>query len=187
MAERRGAERVVAVDAMPIEYFGFDRLRDFLGSRVEYVQTDVYDLAATLGERFDIVVFWGVLYHLRHPLVALDNVRAVANGPVFLETEIADSTIEDGLARLPYVRFEEGDALGGDPSNWFVPTLSALIAWCRSSGLEPTLLDAWPDRDRPRRCMVRAHVSRDSPPFVDATPEVAVRALPLEPPSGSER
>jgi glycosyltransferase involved in cell wall biosynthesis/2-polyprenyl-3-methyl-5-hydroxy-6-metoxy-1,4-benzoquinol methylase len=187
MAERRGAERVVAVDAMPIEYFGFDRLRDFLGSRVEYVQTDVYDLAATLGECFDIVVFWGVLYHLRHPLVALDNVRAVANGPVFLETEIADGTIEDGLARLPFVRFEEGDALGGDPSNWFVPTLSALLAWCRSSGLEPTVLDAWPDRDRPRRCMVRARVSRDNPPFVDATPEVAVRALPLERASARER
>jgi glycosyltransferase involved in cell wall biosynthesis/SAM-dependent methyltransferase len=181
VAERRGAKRVVAVDTMPIDYFGFDRLKDFLSSNVEYVQTDVYDLAATLGEQFDIVLFWGVLYHLRHPLVAIDNVRAVARGPIYLETEIADGTLSDGVQRQPLVRFEESDELGRDASNWFIPTLTALLAWCRSSGLEPTLLDAWPSRDRPTRCMIRARVPPEDPAFIRDTPEVAMRAMPLEP------
>jgi tRNA (mo5U34)-methyltransferase len=178
-AERRGAKRVVAVDAMPAEYFGFDRLHALLGSDVEYVQADVYELAATLNEQFDIVLMWGVLYHLRHPLVALDNVRAVAGGPIFIETEVTDATLEDGVARLPLVRFEETDALGKDVSNWFIPTLAALLAWCRSSGLEPTLLDAWPDRDRPSRCMIRARRTENDPPFVGTTPERPVRAVAL--------
>jgi len=181
LAERRGANRVVAVDTMPIDYFGFDRLKDFLRSNVEYVQKDVYDLAATLGEEFDIVLFWGVLYHLRHPLVAIDNVRAVAKGPIYLETEIADGALDGTLLRQPLVRFEEADQLGHDASNCFVPTLSALLAWCRSSGLEPTLLDAWPSRDRPSRCMIRARVTEEEPPFVGTTPELAMRAVPLAP------
>jgi tRNA (mo5U34)-methyltransferase len=143
------------------------------------VQADVYELASTLNEQFDIVLMWGVLYHLRHPLVALDNVRAVAGGPIFIETEVTDAMLEDGMARLPLVRFEETDALGKDASNWFIPTLAALLAWCRSSGLEPTLLDAWPDRDRPSRCMIRARRAENDPPFLGTTPERPVRAVPL--------
>jgi hypothetical protein len=68
----------VAVDIYPPQWFGFDALREFLGSSVEYLQGAVYDLSRlSRGERFDYVLFWGVLYHLRHPLLALDEVRAV--------------------------------------------------------------------------------------------------------------
>jgi tRNA (mo5U34)-methyltransferase len=64
--ERRGAQRVVAVDIFPPSWFGFDALKDFLGSRVEFVEATAYELPSLIGETFDVIIFWGVLYHLRH-------------------------------------------------------------------------------------------------------------------------
>jgi SAM-dependent methyltransferase len=80
VAERRGAERVVALDIYPPAWFGFDRLARFLDSRAEYVQATVYELPRLVEGRFDDIIFLGVLYHLRHPLLALDALRAVARG-----------------------------------------------------------------------------------------------------------
>src|ERR1700677_2110259 len=68
--ERRGAERVVAVDIYSADRFGFDQLKALLNSNVEYLCASVYELPAKLDEQFDIVAFCGVLYHLRHPLLA---------------------------------------------------------------------------------------------------------------------
>ena len=48
------------------DWFGFEQTKEFLGSNVEYVQGSVYSLARLVGEaQFDLVLFWGVLYHLR--------------------------------------------------------------------------------------------------------------------------
>ena len=69
MAEQRGARRVVAVDIYPPGWFGFDKIKAFLGSAVEYAQGSVYRLTDIVDGPFDIVLFWGVLYHLRHPLL----------------------------------------------------------------------------------------------------------------------
>ena len=63
--ERRGAERVIAVDIYGADWFGFKQLKELLNSRVEYLCASVYDLPAKLNEQFDIVAFCGVLYHLR--------------------------------------------------------------------------------------------------------------------------
>ena len=99
LMERWGAARVVAIDIYPPDRFGFDRLKHFLGSDVEYLQGTVYDLNRLVGgEKFDYVLFWGVLYHLRHPLLALDEVRSVLapDGVVDIETAVSD----DELAAL---------------------------------------------------------------------------------------
>src|SRR5436305_2564814 len=73
--KRRGAGRVLGVDSderylaqarLATETLGFDD--------IEFAKLDVYDVAA-LGEKFDLVIFMGVLYHLRHPLLALDLLR----------------------------------------------------------------------------------------------------------------
>ena len=73
--ERRGAKRVVAVDIADEDWFGFAAIKELLGSRVEHLNSSIYELPELLGEQFDVVMFWGVLYQLRHPLLALDNVR----------------------------------------------------------------------------------------------------------------
>jgi tRNA (mo5U34)-methyltransferase len=180
LLERLGADRVVATDIYPVEWFGFKALRDFLGSRVQYVQGTVYDLSHALrGERFDIVLFWGVLYHLRHPLLALDEVRAVlsADGEVTVETVVSDDELLR-VADLPVARFYRRDELAGDPSNWFSPTVACLEDWCASSGLEPTAHEVWGEGPS-KRCIVSARRSDDPPEYAQISYEVALRAEPL--------
>src|SRR5580704_17949096 len=69
--ERRGAE-VVAVDCVELDTFL--EARELLGSRVEYHALDIAELSAKRLGRFDIVLFLGFLYHLRHPLLGLEKV-----------------------------------------------------------------------------------------------------------------
>jgi tRNA (mo5U34)-methyltransferase len=150
--EARGAERVVAADIFQAKHYGFDQLRAALGSRVEFVQANIYELASLLDEKFDIVLFWGVLYHLRHPLLALDNLRALTRGYALLETEVADHELGDNK-HLLLARYYRRDELRHDPSIWFSPTIACLLDWCSSCGLEPELLAAWPEAAE--RCMLR--------------------------------
>ena len=93
-AERRGAARVVAAD-----YFswhgggwgskaGFELARQTLGSKVEDVDIDVMDLSPERVGQFDVVFFLGVLYHLRHPLLALERVASVTRKLLILETVV---------------------------------------------------------------------------------------------------
>ena len=160
--ERRGAARVVAVDIYPPHWFGFDQTRELLGSNVEYRQTSIY--ALDLGEQFDVVLCWGVLYHLRHPLLGLDKLRAHIRTEASLETAVADWELAS-RADEPLVRFYRGAEFAGDPTNWFAPTVRALEDWCRSSGLEPTVLRRWPE-DAPERCMLRLTRSEGDPEYV---------------------
>jgi tRNA (mo5U34)-methyltransferase len=89
--ERRGASEVVAYSLENPDVAGFNRLRDLLGSQVKYVQGSVYTLSPDeLGE-FDLILFFGVLYHLRYPLLAFDRVRSVCRGEVLVETHTVTS------------------------------------------------------------------------------------------------
>src|SRR6185312_6434904 len=75
--ERRGAE-VVAIDCW--DNPKFHEIHQVLGSRAEHRVMDVYDLTPATVGRFDIVLFMGVLYHLKHPLRALERVFALTTG-----------------------------------------------------------------------------------------------------------
>jgi tRNA (mo5U34)-methyltransferase len=120
---------------------------------VNFRTMSAYDLA-TLPNRFDVVLFMGVFYHLRHPLVALDAIRAVCKDRMIFQTittsnkngadEIETGRMRNvGLAssmmgdsRFPTLRFVEG-SLDGDASCWFVPNLQAVFAMLRASGFAP--------------------------------------------------
>jgi len=153
--ERRGASRVVAVDIADDNWFGFASIKEILGSRAEHIQANIYELPALLTEIFDVVFFWGVLYHLRHPLLALDNVRRLAREHVSIESAVADHELGPESRGRSLIRFYRRDELGGDSSNWFAPTAVALADWCRSSGLEPAHVESWPSH-APTRAMVVA-------------------------------
>ena len=99
---------------------------------------------ALKGETFDLVLFWGVLYHLRHPVLALDCVRAVARERVMVETAICDVELDPALRDAALARFYRRDELGADPTNWFAPTQRLLADWCESSGLEVQTSSSWP-------------------------------------------
>ncbi len=140
-AERRGAARVVAAD-----YYswhapegwgrkaGFQMAREALGSKVEDVDVDVMDLAPDrVGGTFDVVFFLGVLYHLRHPLLALERVASVTGDQLVLET-VVDMM---GIGR-PAAAFYPGRELSNDPTNWWAPNTAAVCAMLEAVGFSRT-------------------------------------------------
>lgn len=174
--ERRGAARVVAVDIFDPDWFGVNALTGFLGSKVEYVRTSVYELAERFTEPFDIVIFWGVLYHLRHPLLALDNLRAVTRRELSLETAICDGTLPRRQRSRSLALFYRRDELGGDSSNWFAPTTAALRDWCGSAGFNVEGSHAWPAR-RPERAMLRLIPAEGLPEYEELSYERPLRCV----------
>jgi tRNA (mo5U34)-methyltransferase len=134
-AERRGAERVVAVDSFAWSgsswstKAGFELAREALGSRVEDLELDVLDLHEGRVGRFDVVLFLGVLYHMRHPLLALERVADVTGEMLVLETHV-DLT----WTRRPAAAFYPSHELDLDPTNWWGPNPEAVAGMLRAVG-----------------------------------------------------
>jgi len=134
-AERRGAERVLATDSYAwsgVDWGskrGFELARTRLGSTVEDMDVDVLDLSPQSVGVFDVTLFLGVLYHLRHPMLALEKVAAVTRELLILET-----AVDMVHVRRPCLAFYPGTELKGDPTNWFGPNPAAVEAMLRSVG-----------------------------------------------------
>jgi tRNA (mo5U34)-methyltransferase len=126
--ERRGAE-VVAVDCVELDTFL--EAKELLRSRVEYLTLDVNELSARRLGRFDIVLFLGVLYHLRHPLAGLEKALELSRDLVYLESFVIPSEQRPVPAVM---EFYERAELGGQIDNWCGPSPECLIALCRSAG-----------------------------------------------------
>ena len=124
--ERRGAE-VVAIDR--IENPKFYEIRSLLKSKVEYRELDVYDLHPDKIGTFDIVLFMGVLYHVKHPILALERVCSVCTDMAIVESFVLKDQTDRHL-----LEFYEYDEFGGQFDNWFAPTPKALTALCRTAG-----------------------------------------------------
>ena len=152
--KRRGAGRVLGIDSDE-RYLAQARLvSDTLGfSDIEYRQLSVYDVGA-LGEKFDLVIFMGVLYHLRHPLLALDLIREhVAGDRVLFQTmqqgtEAVLQVPEDhpfhkpGTVQppdyfdnpaYPKMHFIE-KSFAHDWTNWWAPNAACSQAMLRAAG-----------------------------------------------------
>jgi tRNA (mo5U34)-methyltransferase len=149
--KRRGAARVLGVDFDP-RYLAQARLAaEVSGLDIEFRELSVYDVAS-LGERFDLVLFMGVLYHLRHPLLALDLIRThVAKGELVFQSMIRGS--QGRVAVEPDYPFEEREIFDhpswpklhfverkycDDETNWWIPNRACVEAMLRSSGFAPT-------------------------------------------------
>jgi tRNA (mo5U34)-methyltransferase len=118
--ERRGAE-VVAVDYLPKTESGFALAAELLGSRVTYLQRNLYELSAGELGTFDIVLFLGLLYHLPDPLGALRVVRDLTAKRMYLETLVLDFSAD--MNELPLMRFFAGSSWVGDPTNYWGPNV----------------------------------------------------------------
>ena len=154
---RRGAARVVGIDSDP-HYLAQARFAaDHAGADIEFRQMSVYEVGA-LGERFDYVIFMGVLYHLRHPLLALDLLRQHVVGDKMLFQSMQRGSAEAGPVAADY-DFDDHSPFGrddfptmwflehrysGDPTNWFVPNAAAAEAMLRSAGFR---IRAHPERE----------------------------------------
>ncbi len=147
--KRRGADRVVGID-WDERYLNQARFAaDVSGVSIELRRLSVYDVAA-LRQRFDVVLFMGVLYHLRHPLLALDllhehvtrdllvfqsmmrggdEVEPLKRDYPFTETAIFQ---QPGYPKLHFIEHK----YTGDPTNWWVPNRACAEAMLRSAGYE---------------------------------------------------
>jgi tRNA (mo5U34)-methyltransferase len=116
---------------------------------IEFRKLSVYDLAK-LSERFDLVIFMGVLYHLRHPLLALDLIHEhVADDLLLFQSmqrganEIFEPEIDYDFSQTghfdrpdyPKLHFIE-HRYAGDWTNWWAPNASASAAMLRSAGFQ---------------------------------------------------
>jgi tRNA (mo5U34)-methyltransferase len=145
--ERRGAAEVVAIDYLTPEETGFPIARELVGSQVELRQTNVYDLSPDDFGTFDLVLFLGVLYHLRDPMLALDRIADVSTGKLILETQAIDDALLVGpgefkrladispeLEEIPLMQFYPGGALNDDPTNVWAPNQACLRAMLEETG-----------------------------------------------------
>lgn len=144
--ERRGAA-VTGLDYADPEVTGFGIASRVLGSRVEYVVANVYDIAPERFGTFDLVLFLGVLYHLRNPLLALDRLRRVVKpgGLVFVETHIVAGP-GVGAMDVPLWRFYPRAELRGDHTNKWAPNLTGLVRALEECQIE--VLHAEPSGER---------------------------------------
>ena len=131
-AERHGAA-VTAIDC--VEVPNFLEIQKKLGSRVSYRLLDFYELPeAGLGV-FDFVFCLGILYHLKHPLLALEIVCALTTDTAIVESFVTDAnTWREHQDEVPTMEFYETDELGNQLDNWIGPSVSCLMAMCRAAG-----------------------------------------------------
>ena len=193
--QRRGAARVVGIDSDP-RYLAQARLAAAalgVSDRVEFRQLDVYQVAE-LGERFDLVIFMGVLYHLRHPLLALDLIREHVAGDWLLFQTMQQGSQEPGppvredapffepgpgyrrpaffdAANYPKMHFIERQ-FAGDWTNWWAPNAACSAAMLRAAGFS---IESQPEEE--------VYLCRTAPvpfaghqPVMAAYPSAGVRA-----------
>lgn len=147
--KRRGADRVLGLDHDD-SYLAQARFAaEVNGVDIEFRKMNVYEVGE-LRERFDLVLFMGVLYHLRHPLLALDLLhehvvkdtlvfQSMLRGshevmPVAPDYPFREEAIFDDPS-YPKMHFIE-QRYAADPTNWWVPNRACAEAMLRSAGFE---------------------------------------------------
>jgi tRNA (mo5U34)-methyltransferase len=147
--KRRGADRVLAVDS-DARYLAQARFAaEVEGADIEFREMSVYELPL-LDETFDIVLFMGVLYHLRHPLLALDILHEHACRDMLVFQSMLRGSAESAQVKPDY-QFWESDQFdddayprlyfvehkyAGDPTNWWIPNRACAEAMLRSAGFD---------------------------------------------------
>ena len=147
--KRRGADYVLGIDSDP-RYLAQARFAaEVSGMAIEFREMSVYQLPL-LGQQFDIVFFMGVLYHLRHPLLALDILRehavldllvfqSMLRGSPQARTFEPDYDFQDTShfddPSYPLLYFVE-EKYAGDPTNWWIPNRAGAEAMLRSAGFD---------------------------------------------------
>jgi tRNA (mo5U34)-methyltransferase len=102
---------------------GFTTARELRGSRVEPVVTDFMTADLEALGAFDVVLYLGVLYHVKDPFLALRRLREVTREVAVVETSIMALA---GYEDAALWRFMEGRELEHDPTNWWQPNAKAL-------------------------------------------------------------
>jgi tRNA (mo5U34)-methyltransferase len=144
--KKRGAARVVGVDIMPHLLAQSRFASHWFDLPLELYECGAYDVPS-LDSKFDAVVFIGVLYHLKHPLYALEQVASICNETMYFQSVVrgpkGDVVPEDDYPSEEETAFDHPDwpklyfvekKFNGDESNWWFATRSCLRAMLRTAG-----------------------------------------------------
>ncbi len=110
---------------------GFEFAHRVLGSKVEPVLADFATVDLDRLGTFDVVLYLGVLYHMKEPLTCLERLRRVTAGVAVIETE---AVLVRGYEHTSLLQFYAGGELRVDFGNWYVPNIEALRSLCRAAG-----------------------------------------------------
>jgi tRNA (mo5U34)-methyltransferase len=144
-AARRGAAHVLATDHFVWQTTiwanrrCFDLARDHLAPSIDVKDIDVLDISPETVGNHEVVIFSGVLYNMRHPLLALEKVASVCSDLLLVETH-HDALNEERPAMIFYPGFE----LNNDSSNWWGPNIACVKAMLGDLGFRSQY------RQRPR-------------------------------------
>ena len=143
-AKRRGARRVLGVDGQRQHVRQGLFVRKVLGLEVEFRRLNVYELSPRVVGQFDITLALGLLYHLKHPILALENLYRITRDLLVIETAIMPpaktpesfaysfGALKTILHPLAYV--ENPPESKEQVFNWFLPGTEALMALLRNAG-----------------------------------------------------
>lgn len=179
MMKRRGASRVLGIDVDESSLKRARFLAEVYGVDVEFRIEDVYRFCLRNTEHFDYVMFLGLFYHLRHPLLVLDHMAAIVRERLYFQSVIRgaqdtegfetrddypiDETIAFENRAFPKMFFLE-KRFNNDPTNWWIANGPGLIGVLRSAGFEviqtvdPQVFVCKPVR-KPKSVKVCDHVS----------------------------
>lgn len=155
--KKRGASRVVGIDIMPHLLAQSRFASHWFELPLELYELGAYDVDQ-LEETFDVVVFIGVLYHLRHPLYALEKIAALCKETMYFQSVVrgnpGDITPADNYPANETAVFDDPawpklyfieKSFNGDESNWWLATRSCLKAMLRVAGFRGIEDTASPD------------------------------------------
>jgi tRNA (mo5U34)-methyltransferase len=145
--KRRGAKRVIGIDHDEQYLDQAKFATEVLGLDITFERMSVYDVPK-LGERFDVVLFMGVFYHLRYPLLALDLLRQYAAKDWFIFQSMLRGSRSLPEVRQDYPFWERAvfdhpgfprmhfieNCYSQDPTNWWIPNRACAEAVLRSAG-----------------------------------------------------
>ena len=147
-AERRGAARVLATDHIAWSGWGwgtkdgFDYAHHARGSTVESLDIDVPDVTPDSVGMWDVVLFLGVLYHLKDPYTGLEHISKVVKDTLIVETATALNEFPEPVARYCYHA-----EINADATNFWLPNARCLELMLREIGfqdIEIVRSPSWP-------------------------------------------
>src|ERR1035438_1658090 len=143
-ARRLGAARVLGVDSQRREIAQARLAAEILGLDVAFRRCSVYDLSIADPGAFDVVLALGLLYHCRHPLLALERLFEVTRGTLIVESAVVpeewtgppQARSIGGLVRrlVPAFYIENDPDAAEAVYNWFLPSPASLAALLRGVG-----------------------------------------------------
>jgi len=136
-------------DNQPLMYWHNDK-----NQWVRRIEMSVYDISEDTLGRFDVVFFFGTIYHLKHLMLALEKISAVCDGEIYIESAVLDdySPYRGGMGKGyanndMLAEFYPGDQFASNKGNWWVPTIQCLAAMVDAAGFKN--ISGWALTDTP--------------------------------------